>query len=84
MLTLGMTPGEYVVLGDNIKVYVVKNDGALKIAIDAPREVRILRGDVYERMQQNGELPPDKAGNAPRLKPETQRLHTPKMTSAAK
>lgn len=49
MLVLGRKPGEYVVIGDNIKVKVVKSDdGHLRLAIDAPREVNIVRGEVYE------------------------------------
>lgn len=53
MLVLGRKPGEYVVIGDNIKVKVVKSeDGHLRLAIDAPREVNIVRGEVYEEEQQ--------------------------------
>lgn len=49
MLVLGRKPGEYVVIGDNIKVKVVKSDdGHLRLAIDAPRDVNIVRGEVYE------------------------------------
>jgi len=53
MLVLGRKPGEYVMIGDNIKVKVVKGDnGDLRLAIDAPRDVTITRGEVYEK--QNG------------------------------
>jgi len=49
MLVLGRKPGEYVMIGDNIKVKVIKSDnGDLRLAIDAPREVTITRGEVYE------------------------------------
>ncbi|WP_053955789.1 carbon storage regulator [Inediibacterium massiliense] len=52
MLVIGRKPGEYVVINENIKVKVVKsNDGDLRLAIDAPREVRIVRGELYEQEQ---------------------------------
>jgi carbon storage regulator len=53
MLVLGRRPGEYVVINDNIIVKVVKsNKGDLRLAIDAPRDVSIVRGEVYEANQQ--------------------------------
>jgi len=49
MLVLGRKPGEYVVIGNNIKVKVVKSDkGDLRLAIDAPKDVEITRGEVWE------------------------------------
>ena len=50
MLVIGRKPGEYVMINDNIMVKVVKSeDGNLRLAIDAPREIRIVRGELYER-----------------------------------
>lgn len=50
MLVLGRSPGEYVMIGDDIMVKVVKSDkGDLRLAIDAPEQVRISRGEVYEK-----------------------------------
>ena len=52
MLVLGRKPGEYIMIGDNIKVKVVRSEnGDLRLAIDAPREVTITRGEVWEEMQ---------------------------------
>ncbi|KZL94082.1 carbon storage regulator [Clostridium magnum] len=49
MLVLGRKPGEYIVIGDNIKVKVVKSEaGDLRLAIEAPRDVKITRGEVWE------------------------------------
>ena len=46
MLVLGRKPGEYVVIDDKIKIKVVKSDnGMLRLAIDAPRDVKIERGE---------------------------------------
>lgn len=49
MLSLGRNPGEYVMIGDDIVIQVVSMDGELRIAIDAPRELSIQRGEVYEK-----------------------------------
>lgn len=53
MLILGCDPGEYVVINENVKVKVIRNKGGIKLAIDAPKSVRIERGDVYERRCQS-------------------------------
>jgi len=55
MLVLGRKPGEYVMIGD-IKVQVVKSrQGDLRLAIDAPPGVKIIRGEVFENEQKNNE-----------------------------
>jgi len=49
MLVIGRKPGEYVKIGDSIKVQVVKSkDGDLRLAIEAPKNVPILRGEILE------------------------------------
>ena len=49
MLVLGRKPGEYVMIGNDIMVKVVKSDeGDLRLAIDAPKCVNIIRGELYE------------------------------------
>lgn len=49
MLSLGRNPGQYVVINDNIVIQVVSIDGMLRLAIDAPREISIERGENYEK-----------------------------------
>ncbi|MBH0230885.1 carbon storage regulator [Halobacillus yeomjeoni] len=50
MLVIGRKPGEYVMLNDDIMVKVVKSEeGHLRLAIDAPKEVSITRGELYEK-----------------------------------
>ena len=49
MLVLGRKPGEWVMIGDNIMVKVVEVDGDLRLAIDAPKSIPIMRGEVYQR-----------------------------------
>lgn len=49
MLVLGRKPGEYVMIGDNIMVKVIKSDfGDLRLAIDAPKNTPIMRGELFE------------------------------------
>lgn len=51
MLVLGRKPGEYIVIDDKIKVAVIRSEeGNLRLAIDAPREIKVVRGEVYESM----------------------------------
>ena len=48
MLVLGRKPGEYLMIG-NVMVKVIKEDSGLKLVIDAPKEIPIVRGEVYEQ-----------------------------------
>ena len=49
MLVLGRKPGEYVMIGDDIMVKVIRSDsGDLRLAIDAPKHVPIIRGELHE------------------------------------
>jgi len=50
MLLLGRNLGESVVIGDNIYITFVETDKSghkFKIAIDAPRDIKIARGELY-------------------------------------
>jgi len=50
MLVLGRKPGEYVMIDNNIMVKVVKSEeGHLRLAIDAPRHIPIVRGELADR-----------------------------------
>lgn len=50
MLVLGMKPEDYVLIGDDIIVKVIKTSkDDLRLGIDAPKNVPIVRGNVYER-----------------------------------
>jgi len=47
MLVLSRKPGEKVVIGTDITLTVVEvNGNRIKIGIDAPNQVRILRGEL--------------------------------------
>ena len=55
MLSLQLKDGEYLTIGEDIVIQVFTNS-TIKLAIQAPREVPIVRGEVLER---NGEDRPD-------------------------
>ena len=50
MLIVSLREGDYVMIGDNIKVHYDSRRGAdqLAIGIEAPRDVSVLRGKLYE------------------------------------
>lgn len=50
MLVLGRKPGEFVVIDSNIIVKVVKSEeGHLRLAIEAPKHISIVRGELFEQ-----------------------------------
>jgi len=54
MLVLGRKPGEYVMIGDDIMVKVIRSDfGDLRLAIDAPKNTTITRGELYEEQNKS-------------------------------
>ncbi len=48
MLSLTFLSGEYVMIGDDIKIQVEDWGGRIHLAIEAPREIPIMRQAVYE------------------------------------
>ncbi len=49
MLSLQLKSGDYVTIGEDIVVQVYQNGPGFRVAIKAPRDVPILRGEVLER-----------------------------------
>ena len=49
MLSLQLKSGEYLTIGDDIVVQVFEQGGTIRVAVKAPRELPILRGEVHER-----------------------------------
>jgi carbon storage regulator len=57
MLVLGRKPGEYIVIDGSIIVKVVKSEaGDLRLAIDAPKNIEILRGEIFESLQKKNTI----------------------------
>jgi carbon storage regulator len=49
MLALTRKVGQQIMIGDNITVTVVEVKGdSIRLAIDAPREIKIYRGEIYQ------------------------------------
>ena len=49
MLVLTRKPGERLMIGDSIVLTVVEVKGDnIRIGIDAPREVKVYRGEIYD------------------------------------
>lgn len=57
MLCLQLKDGEYLTIGEDIAIQVFHGPGPqIRVAVKAPREMTILRGEVLER---NGVKRPD-------------------------
>ena len=52
MLVITRKKGESILIGDNIEITIVKlDDGSVKLAIEAPRNIIILRKELYKEVQ---------------------------------
>lgn len=52
MLQLTRKPGETIVIGENIRVSVIQiAGGAVRIGIDAPRDVSIYREEIWDAVK---------------------------------
>ena len=49
MLVLTRKPRQQIMIGDDIVINVGEN---VRIAIDAPREIKIYRGEIYRAIQE--------------------------------
>ena len=48
MLVIGRKKGESLLIGDDVEITIIKiENGSVKIAINAPREISILRKELY-------------------------------------
>ncbi len=57
MLILGRKDGEKIHLGDNIVVKVVEiSKNGVKLGIEAPKELIILRGELVERVEKSNKM----------------------------
>ncbi len=54
MLILARRPGEKLVINDDITITILEFNGSqIRIGIEAPKEVKIYREEVYDRIQAN-------------------------------
>ncbi len=51
MLVVTRQPGEGIKIGEDIEVTIVKiDDNSVKVSINAPKEVKILRSELYKEV----------------------------------
>ena len=58
MLIVTRNIGESLIIGDDVKVTILRNfqhETEAKIAIDAPREVPVYREEIYNLLREDGE-----------------------------
>jgi len=56
MLVLTRKLGETIVIGDNITIKVVDIHGKqIRLGIEAPTEISIFRGEIYDRIQEENQ-----------------------------
>jgi carbon storage regulator len=52
MLVVTRRQGESILIGDNIEIYIVESrEGSVKIAVNAPKNVKILRKELITEVQ---------------------------------
>lgn len=53
MLVVTRKKDESILIGDNIEIKIIKiDDGSVKLAIEAPKDITILRSELYNEVQQ--------------------------------
>ena len=56
MLVLTRKPRQQIMIGDNIVINVVDVQGEnVRIAIEAPRDIKIYRGEIYRAIQEENQ-----------------------------
>jgi carbon storage regulator len=51
MLVLSRKDGETIHIGDNVEIKVWRENGLVIVGIDAPKDVRIVRGELIARAE---------------------------------
>ncbi len=59
MLLLGINEDDYITIGSDIKIHVLKSGNVITVGIDAPKEMTILRKKLHEDMTGVKEEPYD-------------------------
>ncbi|GLC32326.1 carbon storage regulator CsrA [Clostridium omnivorum] len=57
MLVVSRKKGESILIGDDIEITIIKvEEGAVKIAISAPKNIPILRKELYKEVTEENKL----------------------------
>lgn len=73
MLVISRQPGDSLLIGENIKITILEVSGdRVKIGIDAPRSVPVMRTEVLDTMRSN--LEADQSGGSLTFKLTPQKL----------
>ncbi|HEX4752007.1 MAG TPA: carbon storage regulator CsrA [Solirubrobacterales bacterium] len=71
MLTISRRVGERILIGDDIVVEVVEvSGGSVRLGISAPREQRIYREELWDRVKQENEAAARADFSAPAVPPD--------------
>lgn len=64
MLVLTRKPKQQIMIGDDIVINIVEVQGDnVRIAIDAPRSIKIYRGEIYRAIQEENQRAAMPAGS---------------------
>ena len=68
MLILSRKNGQKIIINDNIEITIVesKNDNC-KISIEAPREIKIYREEVYKQIKNSNQMSTDSFSDLSKL-----------------
>jgi len=56
MLVIGRKKGESLLIGDDVEITIIKiENGSVKIAINAPKEIVILRSELYKEVTEENQ-----------------------------
>lgn len=83
MLILSRKNGQKIIINDNIEITILesKNDNC-KIAIEAPRDVKVYREEVYKQIMQSNQISNDTSKDA--LSSLSSLMPAPNATDAKK
>ena len=68
MLVFARKSGEEIVfpdLGITIAFIKIKSAGIISVGVQAPREIRVHRKEIWDKIQASGETPPPPAATGP-------------------
>lgn len=57
MLVVTRKVGESIMIGDDVEISIVKlGDGSVKIGVEAPKDIKVLRKEIFEAVKSENKL----------------------------